>query len=106
MSKPLRLPRELAFPLHDYLQTHGYPDVESEPHKSGFMLKLSRGAFVVAEGNREANGREIVDGIMAKAKAGDLAAVEWLEARGVVELPTKDSDPADPEDSIVRGPTI
>ena len=93
MSEPLRLPRELAFTLHAYLQTHGHPGAECEPDGTGYVLKLSPGAYIVAEDEREADVRAILYSVMCKARGGDTEAAEWLEARGVVTLPTR----ADPE---------
>ena len=48
------------------------------------------------EDEGEADARAIVNAVMSKALAGDTKAAEWLEARGVVTLPTRASDPENP----------
>ena len=103
MSTPLILPKSLACSVVSYLRERqplggSFPDaalvdgVSFSPNFAGQGLAGVRAAddrLVVVEDDGEADAREIVAAVKWRAKRGNLAAIAWLEERGVVTLPAK-----------------
>ena len=76
------------------------PDYELKQHWRGVpseeigsaMREPQAAAQVDATISKELKAIEdgALDGIIRRAKAGEVAAVEWLEGRGLIRLPGKD----------------
>ena len=94
MSTPLLVPKDIANAITVHLVNEDFAAQVVPETATQAMIRVGAG-YVVVEDEREAKGRQIVAGIMTKAKGGDLEAVKWLEDRGVVKLPPKDPGSAE-----------
>lgn len=91
MTQPFRLTdNNRAGLIVGVLQQSGYPDAKLNQVGSGYEVRVGLEKYLAIEDDRNRVANTIVAAIVKNAEDGDLEAAEWLEARGVVELPTKD----------------
>ena len=87
------LNNQTAEAVADQLRQHGYPDARAVQVELGFGVSVSPDRYIILDPvDIHESALEVIEGIMKKAKGGDIEAAEWLDRRGLLMLPTKNED--------------
>ena len=104
----LTIEQGIAFKIADWLKVNGFPDARTHPSESecvvevgtrqsvrGYTVEAAAGQFVIVQPENTVN-QQIINGLTEKALNGELAAIAWLEDKGIISFEA--SAKADEED--------